>query len=91
MTSCNYAGPQWTLTDGRKGTAWVAEFQHTTCAFAKGWAKKLATGATPKDYGVPLRGGPAGWRCQSLAIGTKKVLSGSCVEGTRFFQWHPGV
>ena len=91
MATCDYNGPVWTLTDGRKGTIWVAEFQKTTCAFSTTWARKLALLNTPKQYGVPLPGGPTGWRCQSLATSTKKVLSGSCVNGTKFFQWHPGV
>lgn len=91
METCDYTGPQWRLVDGRKGTVWVAEFQRTTCAYARSWARRLALLHTPKEYGVPLRGGPKGWRCQSLAIATKTVLSGSCIKGTKFFTWHPGV
>jgi len=66
----------------------VLEFQNTTCAFARPFAKKPATLNAPAQYGAKVPGGPTGWRCQALVTPPGKIISGSCVNGTRFFQWH---
>jgi hypothetical protein len=83
--TCTFKGPAWT-SGSSTGTDYNMDVQGVSCSFAVPFARKLAGTKNPKPY-YPVKGGPAGWNCNSMAPGPK-ITSGACVKGTKRFGWH---